>query len=402
LSQTTYVTLLLTGIYLFWRACNNRSIMVSITAGIIMALAHMSRSEGILVFIALSVVILVCLCLQKAPLQAFLPVILGWTAFLVVNSPYLYFLHEATGHWQLTGKSRVTIADALMDYLGRPDLKREPGFKEIGYLDVITKYPDYIRMTFSKNIKLFWNETLPLYIWALVLIGFCAGAWSWARTTQRFYLLATLAPLLIIIPLFFIGPAYTLPYVPTLFLWSSEGMVFLGGLLRKPGANGPEFSRRFLTLATLIVGIYACYHVINQIPPNRNSPYHYSQDGGRYDHKLMGQLLRKYLPPGVNIMSRWGRIGFYAERGRVEFPQTDLEETIKIARKSGAKYLILDGQLLGSRPQLAILFSPLDVPQESMLYFPKEEAYRPHPNLKMFMLYKDPASLGMVVYELVD
>ena len=101
-------------------------------------------------------------------------------------------------------------------------------------------------------------------------------------------------------------------------------------------------------------------------------------------------------------MTRWARIAFYAEREWVNIPaQTTYEEVIRLARKSGVRFFIADGTLYGMRPMLGKeLFEPLyDESQPYGKFFQNNSDYRVK-GLRPFMLYTDPKSMGVVVYEI--
>ncbi|GFE57783.1 hypothetical protein AOG1_16630 [Geobacter sp. AOG1] len=404
MSQSTYITLVLLGGYLIWHACKSRSVAYAVAGGLAMGMAHLTRSEGVLVFLVLSLVLAVDAGVKRDGRQ-FVCLLAGWCAFVVVFFPYAYFLHEVTGTWQLTGKSRVALADSLMEYLGRPDLKRDPAFQEIGYLDVVRRYPDFLRQNIPENLMKFIREFVPPYLWLLGLLGFCTGGWSRDKLKERAFLIATFAPMGIIVVFFFIGPEYTQPYLPVFFLWVSAGALWmekralaLVGVGRHPlltlrGAGG-----MFSLAATVL---FALYLLVGQVPADRNLPYHFSQDGGRYDHKRIGQLLNEYLPKSARIMTRWGRVGFYADRGWVDMPQASLEEIVATARKSGTRYIVVDGALAGLRPQLGVLYEPLFVEGASGVYVEKGDGFRPLPGLKLYFLYRDPSSVGVAVYEVL-
>lgn len=397
MSQSTYITLVLLGAYLVWLACRNRSLAYAVAGGVSMGLAHLTRSEGVLVFLALSLVLAVDAAVKRDGRQ-FACLLVGWGAFVVVFLPYAYFLHEVTGTWQLTGKSRVALADSLMEYLGRPDLKRDPAFQDIGYLDVVRHYPDFLRQNCVVNLGKFAREFVPPYLWLLGLLGFCTGGWSWEKLKARACLAATFAPLGIIIVFFFIGPEYIQPYLPVFFLWVAAGALWTEKqVLSRTG------TRRSATgvFSLVTTALFAMYLLAGQVPADRNIPYHFSQDGGRYDHKRIGLLLNEYLPKSARIMTRWGRVGFYADRGWVDMPQASLEEIVATARKSGARYIVVDGALVGLRPQLGVLFEPLFVEGSSGVYVEKGDGFRPVPGLKLYFLYRDASSVGVAVYEVM-
>lgn len=393
MSQATYMTLVLFGIYLIWRACKRESWLSSLAGGACLGCAYLTRSEGILVFFALTAVLITVSLINRLPARKLVYLLMGGGAFLVVCSPYFYLLHELTGTWQLTGKSSVTLADALSEYLGIPDLKHYQAFKNMGYMDVIRGYPEFIRQNVLKNLKNCWNQMLPVYGWGLAVLGFAVGGWGREKLVERAYLLATFAPLGLIIVFFFIGPEYTQPYLPILFLWIGQGLLWLEELVpRRIGKDNGERDKRFSrsgVFSLLIVLFFSGVTVIKQVPADRNEPYSYEKDGGRFDDKQIGIRLRGSLPENAVIMTRSGRIGFYSQRRYVTPPQAGYAKIVDYARKNKVDYLIATVPLLNMRPQLEFLYMPLLQPQNK---------FAPPPELDLVYVGQEPGGLPYLVY----
>lgn len=406
MSQATYITLILTGIYLIWRGLKKSSFISSTAGGIFIGLSYLTRPEAFIVFLAMTLVLLVYSLVNRVSWKGLAVFILSsWLAFSVVSSPYVYLLHEKTGKWQLSGKTSATLADALGEYLGRADIKREPGFQGLGYMDVIKKYPDFVQLNFARNMKKTWEEMVPIYIWVFSSLGLLIGGWSKEMVFQRIFLLSTFSPLLIIITFFFVGPEYFQPYLPIIFLWASKGLVHteqvLLGWSRIAGINQFKRIREASTLSLIIISVLATFILWQQVPADRNRPYHFSQDGGRYDQKRIGLLLKEYLPKEARIMTRWGRIAFYADMESIDMPQASLPEIIAAAKANGARYIVVDGMLMGLRPQLGVLFQPLFSGEDKVFYIEKGEDSRPIPGLRLYLLHKDPSSIGVAIYEVI-
>jgi 4-amino-4-deoxy-L-arabinose transferase-like glycosyltransferase len=406
MTQATYMTILLTGIYLIWRAARIRSLKLSALGGMGMALAFLTRPEAFIVVVLLTLVLLLRGYLEKEPLpQVLLMALVVWGGFCCFFIPYLVLIHSLTGQWQLAGKTGVTLAGALSEYLGRPDMNREPGFQALGFIDVLRIYPDFVWNNFLKNGAETLRTMLPPYLWVVAGLGFFAGGWNRDKLVERVFLLTTFAPLLIIVVFFFVGPEYLQPYLPVLFLWTGQGLNLCEGTAARLlfVKRHPAAARRFTAWSPALIGVlmFAGWMLVEQIPTDRNVPYHYSQDGGRFDHKRIGQLLKQQLPPDSRIMTRWGRISFYAELERVEIPQASLEEIIASARKNRVRFIVVDGMLQGVRPQLGNLFQPLITGADGVFYRAEgNDGYWPLPGVRLYLLYKDPSSLGVVVYEL--
>ncbi len=395
MSQATYMTMVLFGIYFLWIAVDRRSYSTAIAAGVCLSLAHLTRSEGIIVYFALSLVIIIGFAAKRIPARGLICLLISWAAFWLVFSPYFFYLHKLNGVWQLTGKNRMAIADGLSMYLNRPDIRMDPKFVEIGYIDLFRHYPDYLRHNISVNFRRCWDEMLPVYFWVLSAIGFLSGGWDRDALLRRGYLVATFAPLVFICIFFFIGPEYTQPYLPVLFLWVGGGIPWLERGVVSLMARIMQKEKGYAALAGAVsiaaVVSYAGWQLLRQVPVDRNAPYSFEQDEGRYDDKRIGIRLRSLVPQGAVIMTRSGRIGFYSERPYVIPPQTDFSGILDNARQNRVSYLVATLQMLRMRPQLEPLYVPLIYPQKKLLL---------PPGLELAYIGREPGGLPYLLYRL--
>lgn len=370
MSQATYLTLLLFGMYLLWRAYQRESSLAAVLSGASFACAHLTRSEGVLVFFAQLAVLTLFNRLDRQSARRLLYLLTSLTVFFVVFSPYLVLLHQQTGKWELTGKSKIAIADALSMYLGRVDLKHDPAFQELGYLDLFRQYPDYLRVNYLRNLKKIWTDLLPLFGWLLAGIGLLGGL-TREKYQERAFLLASFAPLVVIVVFFFVGPEYTQAYLPVLFLFLGHGAYRLLDWLNKLAGVAPlgglsRWTAVLPVLPVLLAMVWAGWLVISAVPADRDIPYSYTKDEGRYDEKRIGLKLAQVLPPGAPIMTRSGRIGFYSGHPYVMPPQGDFTTLVAAARRDGIQFLVATPQLVRMRPQFEFLLRPIEEPQRPL------------------------------------
>jgi len=228
---------------------------------------------------------------------------------------------------------------------------------------------------------------LPPWLWGVSLLGCVVGGWRGRALLVRGYLVATFTPLAVIIIFFFIGPEYTQPYLPVLFLWAGHGLVWLVTFV---GERRGALRAAVIVPVLMAIG-YAGYLVAMQFPSERNVPYHYTQDEGRYDDKQVGMRLRKILPQNAVIMTRSGRIGFYAQRPYVMPPQADMGEIVSYARQQGVTHLVATIQLLNLRPQLEPLFGPILTPGAGI---------KPPAGFELVHAGQEPGGLPYLVYRI--
>jgi hypothetical protein len=403
MTQATYITLLFTWYWLLWQAYRRGSLRWALAAGAVAGLSYLTRPESLVAFAAMAPLLLLPAAGAGSVKRRLVLIAACTGAFILMLAPFVLLVHQVTGVWQISGKGGVTLADALSQYLGRPDMKNEPGFQGIGFLDVIRSYPDFLWINFRKNLAQTLQTMVPLYVWGAALFGFAVGEWSWQRVTGRLYLLASFAPLGVIVVFFFVGPEYLQPYLPVLFMWAGNGLCTAERCLLRPLAAKGRFSRyaSWTPLSLVAVSALTVFFFVEQVPADRNKPYRCEDDGGRYDQRRIGEFLKKQLPPGSRIMTRWGRISFYAEMENIGMPQAGLMEMIDTARKNKVRFLIIDGMLVGMRPQFQPLFGPLFNSPEKVLYMPgAQENITPLPGVRLHLLYKDPSSIGVAIYEL--
>jgi hypothetical protein len=410
MTQGTYITLMLTGVYAMWVAFRKDSGRHCFGAGMLMAFVYLTRPEALVTFLAVGAALVFPARVKGLSWKRIAGLIAATGAgFAIPLIPYVFLVHSVTGKWQLAGKTANTLADALSQYLQRPDMKNEASFKGIGVLDVIRLYPDFLWGNFLKNLKETLQTMVPPYLWVLSLVGIVGYGWSREKCARQLVLLATFAPLSVIMVLFFVGPEYLQPYLPILFLWAASGLLLveerLASYLRLERFGLVSKVRRGVPASALVAGWITVSVLVAQVRGISDEPYHYSQDGGRYDQKRIGLRLKKLLPPGSRVMTRWGRITFYSEMEMVMIPQAGYPELLDAIRTGKVKYVIVDGMLTNARPQFGLLYRPLFETPETIEYSEQQaggEVYKPLPNLKLIYLHKDPSSIGLAVYEVMS
>jgi len=401
-TQAAYTTLALSGIYLVRRMFETRLPAYGCWAGLVVGLAFLTRPEAFLLFFVMP---LVPLLEKRRELRLLWPSVAAYCAvFAGILCVNMLLVHHVTGTWQLAAKTSSALNDTVSYYLNITDLNQIPGVQSIGYLDFITRYPDLFLSNPVVNLKKIFTTILPAFLWLLALIGFLAGGWRKEIWFDRLFLVCSFAPLAVIIVFYYISDGYVEPFLPVLFLWCAEGgrsvERFLTGLLPAGNRRGFErFARHSPALLAASV-IYAVFVFVPQIPVKRDlATYTWRDDGGRYDHKRLGLILRQHLPPG-KIMTRWARLAYYSGHEMVGIPNTDFDGIMTAAMTDGARFLVLDGRLPGPRPQLDFLLDPLDkVSGSSFVVTPTAPGRKP--GLYPYLLYTNPNSLGLMVYEIV-
>jgi len=398
LAYSTYFTLLTAGLWLLWLAQSRKSSVQAVASGLVLAAAYLTRQEAFISLVA------VCFCLAAATLWrertigSLKPLLLACGVFATAVFPYVLMVHDVMGIWTMAGKSVVTLTDALGYYLNRFDLNREPGFAKIGIMDLLRDYPGYFPYTFKTNFAAL-REIVPLPLLMAAAAGLLFPGRNERSADARWFIGGALFPVVTLLTVFLVSGAYVAPYLPLVFILSGHGMVSLEiAFWELLGAR--RFADGRIWLTVIIVSGYVLHGAWQTLPWKSPPGYNLKMDGGRYDEKLMGMMLRKYLPPGSLIMTRSGRIAFYSGLPRVDIPQADLATILSTAREKKVRYLVVDGRQTILRPQLGVLLEPLQGP-DSRSFVVHPQGQEVLPGLFFRMLVTDYESQGVVVYEFI-
>jgi 4-amino-4-deoxy-L-arabinose transferase-like glycosyltransferase len=383
--EPTFGFFLISATLVFWHGYLRANILYSLLSGLLMGVAYLSRAEGFISWFALTVFLAIELCRdilsdgQKRLLRVVVPFCIG---FMLLFAPYLVYLHAETGIWQLSGKSGLN-AQVIREYLGKAPsdqkfkLDANGGF-DGGSKESLSKFikedPGLFTQNVLNNLKVLPISLADALTWYMLLAAVAAfAAFPWRRQflMARGILIGICSPMVIYL-LFFVQPRGLYPYVAFLCVWAGGGIALLDKAV-------PEKWKRFP--ASLVIAVSISVYFVYLDFPRQKPPYHYEQDGARRDDKHIGQRLKKILPADAVVMTRSGRIAFYAERPMVIPPQESYEDIIAYARKNRVTHLVVTPQIMNMRPQLERLFGPIVnpgapfiAPPEFSLIYAGEEA----------------------------
>lgn len=407
MTQSTYIALAFTGIYLVWRMMHNPSLITGAMAGLCLALAFTTRPEGLLLFFVMPLALLPWKRARRPDSWPWSTLAAYCGGFLTVFCINLLLVHHVTGHWQLSAKTGSALTDALGYYLRIKDYNYIPNIEQVGYLDILVKYPGFIFKNSFSNSVLLVKTLLPVSLWLAACGGFIFNGLS-GGNRSRMFLLSTFAPLAVIIIYYYVSPEYTQQYLPVLFLWVGEGCTrleaILAARLKQISAAQRDLWRSFAPVTFVIILLFTGTIFNRYLPEDGpQAAYDPQTDGGRRDQKVTGLLLKKHLPPG-KIMTRWARIAYYSEREYVAIPNASIEEILHTAREAGVRFIVVDGGLAEYRPSLEVLYAPFDLPDlpERLLLVTPDEPVMKDLKLRPYLFNVDPTSLGVAVYEVVS
>jgi 4-amino-4-deoxy-L-arabinose transferase-like glycosyltransferase len=349
-----------------WTARPSAALLMAAGAGLGVGLAYLTRPEGI----AFTIVVVPMLVL---------PVLGGWRGIrqapgsswkragllaggfivplLLVAAPYVAYLHDHTGGWELTAKSRdVSIASwravAEENRPRRQALLYDPGptgfeFPTTQSLPSLIRddprgYLDIVGTNLSRGYQAVFDTSITPYPhWSLMpaLLVLLAAYAVWRHRRDR-VVLATVAA--IAIPVlcavaFLMQARYLVPAAAFTCALVALGLVTLPARWFRAGAIATLLLLATSTGANLYGAANGWFHL----------------ERGADEHRLAGRWIGDHSQPGDLVMSTTTVPGFYARRATVPTPYTGQARVIGFMRHYGVRYLIVD-QAHGTRfrPQL--------------------------------------------------
>ena len=396
LSEPTYTFMMLTGLYLAVTGMTEKSKFTLFISGLFIGLAYLTRPEALVLFGGLWLVFVVKLMSKNdsaiAPrLILLICLTLGW---LSVLAPYMNALHNITGKWQVSGKigigmqlvkERYGIQGAYesqfqLDRNGK--LAADKGFDTP--LSLLRERPGIFWSNIRDNLREFpgkVSDNFPYYLLILALIG-CFRRPSAEMFAGRLPLYSTFIPLVSYI-VFTFDPRYFYPYVPVLLIFVSAGADWISVHLADRFMPSRFLPNKY-PVGIALIAVLSMYYIYLDMPRHA-VPYDFTQDDGRFDDKQVGLRLKKVLPSESRLLTRSGRVGFYAGMPIVIPPEADLPTSLDYARNNGVTHVVANVQLYAMRQAFAPLFQPLitpgsvtDIPGLEVVYIGQESGGQPY------------------------
>ncbi len=356
--------------------------------GAALGLAYLTRTEALALAAAMFGLLFIGRLLRRDRL---LPLVgrlaAGGALFLLVASPYLLYIRQETGHWNLTGsagmafESMTGLAEKDPSAFDRSTWELDPAsgsteLAEVGevylfapssetesLLPALLADPIALLRRLRSNLldaqALFFSiKMTPPLLAALAFLGLLARPWSPRRLRGELALLASLAaPAAYVI--FFVQERYLAGALLPVMVWMGIGLWVLGdwlagtwrGLRQRP-LSGRQSA---LLLAAPAVGLSLLLLALGPIVWQRMQRTHSFQPG----HLAAAAELRALgVTPETTVMSRNPAIAFHAGTRWTPTPFEPWPEVEAYARAHDADYLVLDHWEGNLRPVYDFLLTP--------------------------------------------
>lgn len=366
LSQTTYLTLLTTAVYLGIVLIKKPPLMLHLFLGLTLGATYLTRPEGIVVFVFFLVMISIALFFNSNTevKEKFKRVFVLMIGFLILALPYVNYLHKQTETWTISGKAATTIIGVDASARLLPDGKTV-GESMRGKMGISNAFPSIQGFldAYWQNIKRFEKvllEQLPVIYLLFALLGLFILLISIFKaqndSKKIFQLLISLGGFVAVLPVFVFSnlaaaPSYILPVFPILIVLFSVGLIYMDDVLMKAITSfGKPFNLKKWPFISAVVVVVFSYTSFLLVWDNLNSRRHrHFQMGQVFLLKDTGEWLKYNTPKDAVIMSRWSNIGFYADRKWLQLPDGEIPEVIKYAKAHDVRYIIIDSDSVPER-----------------------------------------------------
>ncbi len=353
-------------------------------AAVAFGLAYLTRTEGLLYFLLGLAAWVVLAWRRPVPLRRWgAGVALYVVLFALVILPYVIYLHQATGVWQLAEEAGAAFdtttglafqdpaafdkATWRLDRSGREVYLFSPESDRASFLDSVRANPRGFLRRVRRNLRdvrdtLFSPKLVPWALVGLMALGLFARPWDVRRWRGELLLIGALAPPLSFV-LFFIQERYLAGLLLPILLWAAAGAVELGGWLQGSiAALSEAWGRwrawRWLPAALVILSLWAMAPQVAALQKRTHS--------FQPAHKTAGLWLRDL---GVTaddvVMSRYPAIAFHAGAAWAATPAEEWPQVLRYARARRVRYLVVDQwEVERLRPQLGFLLHPDQAPPE--------------------------------------
>ena len=376
MSEPPFLFLLFLAVALFLAALDDQRFWMFPAAGAVIGLAYLTRNEAIAFFGALFIFALVWLWTNARSLTSKTWYAVGWFAlsFMLVASPYLWYLHVHTGQWMISGKLQITWkAGGWRDEGKTPDQiynGLDSAGVEINWLsserfqgNVLTNAMAHpgdllhrvIRSAGSLKEQFFTRTNFWWGLMPLVILGLFKQPWSRQRLRYEAFLITIIVVLLVVFLPFGFSVRFFAPAFPILLMWTAKGALELGQWFQDTVSlsGAGSFLNRYIKAGLgWLPGGMAVVALILTIPVTADRAISATYFGD----KEAGLWLKTHVPDDAKVMSTDIAAALYAGRAWVPSPNADWARFMNYATMHGAQYLVVgDFMLEENRPELAAI-----------------------------------------------
>jgi Dolichyl-phosphate-mannose-protein mannosyltransferase len=382
MSESTYLCLLLAGIWLTVGILQKVRLYLCILVGLIFGCAYLTRPEAI-GFLVLIPLLIICAHFRSGGQRqkVFIGVVALFAGFIVLAGPYVLFLRVHTGQWQISGKTlhNLAITDPRLGHSleekfhGLSPDGTHIGVTRVTVSEVVQYWREHPRVFVKRYTRLLldqYHEVLPgachPLLLALAGIGLYHGQWQ-RSSSGKLLLLVALFPFFIY-PLSHVEQRYMIPLLPFVLIWAGLGVAVVVEGLQRARTPRVLFHRSIPVRAlahTAVVAVLLLPYFGFLIRP---------YDMGA-EQKVVGQWMRQHIGTDAKIMERTHVVAFYADGIPFDLPYASLQQVLKYGARIGAEYLVVSEDRRHHPDLLALIDGTKVAPELCLVHVFDESAH---------------------------
>lgn len=384
LSESTFIFLGVTGLWLLWKGWEERQYVFCALAGIILGLSCLTRAQGLIwIGVILAVPVVFSLLRQGKIIDKrnlWISFLIAAFAFFLVIFPYSYFLKQLTGEWTIRQSSAYSI-------LMGTGYSQQQGLW--GALRTLLSHPLFLVKKLGWNmggLVLLLPETIHYPFFFLLVIGLVARRHTQRNLKGELYLAIICLVYVLGHCLLYLKVRYLLPIVPFALFWAGQGFwVTLSWVQRFCARCIPRFMEphRALVVTVLLICFTAASALPKTLLPQRL---------GKLDRKEIGNRIAALFQRRPVILASDPRIGFYAQGEVLDIRKVrSFTEFLEYAHNNKVDIIVMNKKRVNDERRIGVL---------SREFF----AHCTHPDLQLLFVYPTEdqmSSSRFYVYRLV-
>jgi hypothetical protein len=325
LSEATYWGLLSFSIYCFWAGLKKRKILWLTISGFLLALAYLTRPEGIGYFIVFLVWIVFYDGLRKGWFKKFLLIGALLLPLIILTIPYLIHIHRQTGQWFISKKALEVQSQFLK-------------WSDSHEIENLNSKIAVVANNIAHNLPFTIYHYLRAYhftLWLFLFFGLIRSRQKGVR--EEWYLASFVLLHLFSLSTFLRSTIrFSVPMIPISLFWAGAGVLEMQRIFQKIKIMRPE------KWVFALIALFILIQLPQTLRPERRH---------REEQKKIALWLRDNTPKDAIIMSNSPQETFYANRKFVLLPQEissegrpgkSYKEVIEFAKESKIKYILVD------------------------------------------------------------
>ena len=369
LSQSSFLCYLLAGIVFLYHGLEHQENRALFWSGLFFALSFLTRPEGIVGFGCGLLLCLMPLFGKKITKSTMLLSITFLMGFFLLAGPYFVAFHSEFGYWGITGKTEAALKtqDGVLTLNSKGELDKTGAGESVwkAYYGTLPAFFSAVLLNIKAYFMVFY-KTFPLWM-HIISLGGMITLLSGRRARLIPYVLILVA---VTGPNYIVNVSKTHSYLysvfPAMFIFFSA--CFANSAKTAEWAIGkfrstitPAACRAGLAVVLLLTVSYVAFGFYQEADASYQSPGLVNEAMITENiYKGAGEIIKSNSNTSDVIMTRWGLVGYFADRPVLTLPKGGVKEVIEYGRKHGARFVLIDTvSVLSRRQELRELLDPL-------------------------------------------